>query len=309
MNKPWMNDIKIYAKEQQGYPFRLHFLADAPEVLYVRGRLPSDSIPSLAIVGARDCSHYGSNIASEYAAFFARAGIQIISGLARGIDAAAHRGALSQKGQTFGVLGCGVEQCYPASNRNLYDQMVKEGGVLSEFEEGERPLAWHFPRRNRVISGLADAVLVVEARVKSGSLITADLALEQGKPVFAIPGRVGDLLSEGCNQLIYQGAVPAWKPEVILQEMKWEPQNGSKAARESALSGQIPGLGLAREEELVYSCLGLNPKSVIQIQEETGLSIANLMVSLTHLVMAGAAKEVWKHQYIREGSRIPSVMK
>ncbi len=301
VNKQGINDIKIYAKGQEGYPLRLESLADAPETLYVRGNLPSDRHPSLAIVGARECSHYGSNIAYEYAAFFAQMGIQIISGLARGVDGAAHRGALAKKGKTYGILGCGVERCYPASHQKLYEQMIAQGGILSEFTVGEPPLAWHFPMRNRLISGLSDAVLVVEARQKSGSLITADLALEQGKQVFVIPGRVGDLLSEGCNQLIYQGAVPAWRPEIILQEMHWESQRDFQTPLKSSLAEQIRGLGLAREEELVYSCLDLNPKSVIQIQEDTGLSTASLLVSLTHLVMAGVVEEVWKHQYIRKG--------
>lgn len=291
--------MKLYRKGQKEYPERLRILEDMPDKLYVEGELPDDTIPSIAIVGARDCSYYGKNMAYEYARALSQAGVQIISGLARGVDAAAHAGALAGGGKTYGVLGCGVDVCYPASSRKLYETMKNRGGILSELEPGTPPMAYHFPRRNRIISGLADGVLVVEAKEKSGSLITADLALEQGKTVFALPGRVGDLLSEGCNRLIYQGAVPSWKPQIILEEMNWERKNGVKREEETENQEEKQGLGLAREDNLVYSCLDLNPKSVSQIQDETGLAPAALMGSLMHLALAGLIQEVWKNHYIR----------
>ena len=147
-------------------------------------------------------------MAYEYARILTQTGIQVISGLARGVDAAAHAGALAAGGKTYGVMGCGVDFCYPTSSRKLYHIMQQQGGILSEFAPGTPPLSYHFPLRNRIISGLSEAILVVEAKEKSGSLITADAALEQGRTVFALPGRAGDLLSEGCNRLIYQGAIP-----------------------------------------------------------------------------------------------------
>lgn len=290
----------IIEKTQPAYPERLRILEDMPDKLYVTGELPADHIPSLAIVGARNCSCYGKHMAYEYARVLAKAGVQIISGLARGIDAAAHGGALAAGKKTFGVLGCGVDICYPASSRRIYEKMKEQGGVLSELAEGTPPMAYHFPRRNRMISGLADGVLVIEAKEKSGSLITADLALEQGKAVFALPGRVGDLLSEGCNRLIYQGAVPAWKPEIILEEMNWSTKSGLQIASRERNMQEKEILGLATEDFLVYSCLDLNPKPVSRIQEETGLSASGLMSSLMRLVIGGQAKEVWKNHYIRE---------
>ncbi len=287
--------MEIYKKGREGYPRRLQELTGMPEEIYVEGRLPKDECPSIAIVGARNCSHYGANMAQEYAKFLANAGVQIVSGLARGIDTAAHEGALLAGADTFGVLGCGVDICYPASNRRLFEKMKAQGGVISEFPPGSPPLAYHFPQRNRVISGLADAVLIIEAKEKSGSLITADFALEQGKTVFALPGRVGDLLSTGCNRLIYQGAVPAWCPEMILEEMNWDQTVAKKTKNRS----EKEILGLAREDNLVYSCLNLNPKNITDLQDETGLSCQELMKSLVQLQIRGLAKEVWKNNYIR----------
>lgn len=287
--------MNIYKREKDGYPMRLQMLEGMPEELYVEGKLPDDERPSIAIVGARNCSHYGANMAQEYARFLGKAGVQIVSGLARGIDTAAHEGALSANALTFGVLGCGVDICYPSSNRRLFEKMKEQGGVLSEFPLGSPPLAYHFPQRNRVISGLSDAVLIIEAKEKSGSLITADFALEQGKTVFALPGRVGDLLSTGCNRLIYQGAIPAWSPEMILEEMNWNLKNTQKSKNEK----EKEILGLAREDNLVYSCLNFNPKSIADLQDETGLPCQELMKSLIQLQIRGLAKEIWKNNYIR----------
>ena len=287
--------MQIYKKRQEGYPKRLKPLAGMPEELYVEGTLPVDECPSIAIVGARNCSHYGANMAKEYARFLGNAGVQIVSGLARGIDTAAHEGALLAGAKTFGVLGCGVDICYPASNRKLFEKMKEQGGIVSEFPPGSPPMAYHFPQRNRVISGLSDAVLIIEAKEKSGSLITADFALEQGKTVFALPGRVGDLLSEGCNRLIYQGAIPAWCPEMILEEMNWVVKTSKKSENEK--ENEI--LGLAREDNLVYSCLNFNPKSITDLQDETGLSCQEIMKSLVQLQIRGLAKEIWKNNYIR----------
>ena len=196
-------NIKIYKKTEEGYPKTLLQLPDAPSRLYVLGELPDPMRPAIAIVGARNCSSYGKNMAYEYARILTQRGIQVISGLARGVDAAAHAGALAAGGKTYGVMGCGVDFCYPTSSRKLYHVMQQQGGILSEFAPGTPPLSYHFPLRNRIISGLSGAILVVEAKEKSGSLITADAALEQGRTVFALPGRAGDLLSEGCNRWVY----------------------------------------------------------------------------------------------------------
>ena len=292
-------NIKIYKKTEEGYPKTLLQLPDAPARIYVLGELPDPTRPAIAIVGARNCSSYGKNMAYEYARVLTKAGVQVISGLARGVDAAAHAGTLAAGGKTYGVMGCGVDFCYPTSSRNLYHTMQQQGGILSEFSPGTPPLAYHFPLRNRIISGLSQAVLVVEAKEKSGSLITADAALEQGRTVFALPGRAGDLLSEGCNRLIYQGAIPVWKPEIILEEMKWT-KNKGKIQENFTEEKKIV---LAREDDLVYSCLDLNPKAVSQLQDETGLSSGSLLKSLYYLTAKDLAREVWQNYYIRTEKR------
>ena len=288
-------NIKIYKKTEEGYPKTLLQLPDAPARIYVLGELPDPTRPAIAIVGARNCSSYGKNMAYEYARVLTKAGVQVISGLARGVDAAAHAGALAAGGKTYGVMGCGVDFCYPTSSRNLYHTIQQQGGILSEFSPGTPPLAYHFPLRNRIISGLSQAVLVVEAKEKSGSLITADAALEQGRTVFALPGRAGDLLSEGCNRLIYQGAIPAWKPEIILEEMKWT-KNKGKIQENFTEEKKIV---LAREHYLVYSCLDLRPKNLDHIIRKTGFSPGKTAGILGQLILMGLVKETGRQYYIR----------
>lgn len=206
-------EIRLGEKE---YPERLTQIQRPPELLYGCGRLPTADRKAVAIVGARGCSGYGRRMAEWFGSRLAAEGVTIISGMAEGIDGISQRAALAAGGDSTAVLGCGVDICYPAANRDLYRQLAGSGCLISEYAPGSRPEAWHFPQRNRIISGLADLVLVLEAREKSGSLITAEYALEQGKDVFALPGRVGDPLSAGCNRLIREGAGSALSPEDIL---------------------------------------------------------------------------------------------
>lgn len=209
--------IRFVTPLDSEYPQRLLEISDYPMGLFLYGALPSDEKPSVAVVGARGCSSYGEQIAGAFAKALAAEGVQIISGLAAGIDGAAHKGALKAGQPTFGILGCGLSQCYPPEHYRLFEKMKEQGGILSEFPMGEPPRPRNFPMRNKLISGLADAVLVVEAREKSGSLITAELGLNQGREIFAVPGRVTDLLSAGCNKLIQQGAHMAILPNDILE--------------------------------------------------------------------------------------------
>ncbi len=188
------------------YPSRLSSIPDAPPVLWIRGDIATLHTPQIAIVGSRNASASGNKIAFDFAKEFAVSGMTVTSGLAGGIDAAAHTGALaSDGGQTIGVLGTGVDVMYPARNKPLAEQMLTRGAIISEFPLGSKAEAWHFPQRNRIISGLSVGVLLVEAAENSGSLITARLALEQGRDVFAIPGSIHNPLSKGCHQLIKQG--------------------------------------------------------------------------------------------------------
>ena len=168
--------------------------------------MPDPNVPSVAVIGARQCTEYGRYIASKLGSALADEGIQVISGMARGIDSIAQSAAMEAGGKTFAVLGCGVDVCYPPECTSLFRQLMEKGGILSEYPPGTEPKASYFPRRNRIISGLSDAVVVVEARERSGTLITVDMALEQGREVYVVPGRITDPLSFGCNHLIRQGA-------------------------------------------------------------------------------------------------------
>lgn len=210
--------IQLVCFEDNDFPEKLRHIPNPPVALLVNGKLPNPSIPSVAIIGARNCSNYGKYEAAEFSRHLAGRGIQIISGMASGIDGIAGTAAIRSGGISFAVLGCGPDVCYPQSNRQLFDTLAETGGIISEYALGTSGLKWHFPIRNRIISGLSDAVLVIEAKEKSGTLITVDSALEQGKDVYALPGRVCDALSVGSNNLIRQGAGMLTTPEEFLEE-------------------------------------------------------------------------------------------
>ena len=289
-------EITFVSCEHPDYPMRLRMLSDKPGGLYIRGEIPRDNHPSVAIVGARASSAYGRSVALWFGRELARAGVQIISGMAAGIDGYGHQGALEGGGKTFGVLGGGVDICYPEFHRELYMRMEQEGGLLSENPPGVRPMRHLFPLRNRIISGLSDVVLIIEAKAKSGSLITADLALEQGRDVYAVPGRLDDPLSAGCNNLIYQGAGIATSPEQILEEMgingRLESLNGKKNKIHEKND-------LEKAENMVYSCLGLQPQNPEELCRETSLPLVEVLRILTGLELKGYTKEVYKNNYIR----------
>ncbi|MCX7661193.1 MAG: DNA-processing protein DprA [Candidatus Omnitrophica bacterium] len=216
IDKAETSGIKIITILDKEYPSLLKNIADPPSLLYVKGRIPQD-VFNIAIVGSRDASFYGLATAKNFSAGLARLGFWIISGMARGIDTYAHKGALEAEGRTLAVLGSGFNHIYPQENKSLMKEISEKGGVISEFPMDTPPYKANFPRRNRIISGLSLGVLVVEAKRKSGALITADLALEQGREVFCIPGKIDSASSFGTNSLIQQGAKLALKIEDILE--------------------------------------------------------------------------------------------
>ncbi|MCH5343535.1 MAG: DNA-processing protein DprA [Acetatifactor sp.] len=262
----------------ENYPGRLREIPDAPYGLFYRGKLPEEERLAVAVIGARDCSEYGRYVAAELGRELGKRGVSVISGMARGIDGISQLEALAAGGISFGVLGCGVDICYPKQNRQLYERLLRDGGVLSEYPPGMPPVAQNFPPRNRIVSGLADALVVVEARQKSGTLITVDMALEQGKEVYVVPGRVTDRLSDGCNKLLKQGAGVFLSPEEFLREME-EQFVGKMTLKE--VSGKRRGRGsrgkrstgkmrkplseLSPELKLVYGALDMYPQSLEQI--------------------------------------------
>ncbi|MDD3279421.1 MAG: DNA-processing protein DprA [Lachnospiraceae bacterium] len=281
-----MDDKVIYyRKEDAGYPKRLLKLERMPVGLYVRGQLPEEERPAVAIAGARMCSAYGRDQAFYFGKVLAEHGVQIISGLAYGVDSYAHEGALAGGGKTFAVLGCGVNICYPKENYSLFCRILEQGGgVISEFGKDAAPQSWHFPIRNRIISGLSEGILIIEAKRRSGSLITADYALEQGKLVFALPGRAQDELSYGCNHLIYQGAGIAYSPEVILEEL------GIRCRGKREIPAKI-NKSFTKEIQRVYESLEVLPKSIGILLEETDLEMPDLSRILLHLQVEGYAVE------------------
>ena len=276
------------------YPQKLNNYPKMPEILFAKGNLPDAKKPTAAIVGARACSPYGRIQAFRYAKILSSAGVQIISGMAYGIDAEAHKGALEGGTPTYAVLAGGVDICYPSGNRPLYDRILREnGGILSEQPPGMRARNYFFPARNRIISGLADLVLIVEAREKSGSLITAQWALDQGKIVYAVPGAVNEALSMGCHKLIYDGAGIAYSPEILLRELGLNCENKVKSPEKN-------DLGLASDLKLVYSCLDLRPKSTDFLIQKTGLPPEKIGSLLLELKLSGLVREIGRHYYIKE---------
>ena len=281
--------IPFFSKE---YPPGLAEIPDPPFALFVKGTCPGAK-KKAAIVGARGCSGYGEHYTREFAEVLAAAGVDIISGMAKGIDGTGQRAALNAGGKSYAVLGSGVDVCYPRDHIGLYMDIIEHGGgILSEFPPGTPPLAMNFPMRNRIISGLSDAVLVMEARVRSGSLITADMALEQGKDVYALPGPVNSVLSQGCHRLIKQGAGILITPEELMDEWNINPVEIGQKGNKSEKMLESP-------EFMVYSCLDLFPKGTNQLMKETGLSVTELMERLITLELNGYVKEVSRNYYIR----------
>jgi len=287
----FVKGIKFISVENQEYPRRLKDIVDYPYGLFVKGSLPPEEKKAVAIVGSRKCSYYGRKTSEKIAAELALRGVAVISGMAAGIDGYAQQKALETGGQSFGVLGSGVDVCYPRQHQALYQWLSKKGGIISEYPPGRAPLALHFPIRNRIISGLADQLLVVEAKVKSGTLITADLAIEQGKDIFAVPGRHEDSLSGGCNRLIQQGAGIFLSTDEFLEQLKITGGNVASTKKNN--------ISLETKEKVVYSCVDLFPKSLSEIVGSAKLPIQEVLAVLTVLVLKGYIEETMKNYYVK----------
>ncbi len=282
--------IRFFTNKDTEFPEGLKNIYDAPVCLYVRGDLPVREKKTIAIVGARNCSNYGKEIAFYFSKALSQAGIQVVSGLAMGIDGYAHKGALEGKEPTFGVMGCGIDICYPASHIELYMKMQNHGGIISEYGPGMPAKPGNFPMRNRIISGLSDGILVVEAKEKSGSLITADMALEQGKDVFAIPGRICDNLSKGSNNLIKMGAELVNEPEDILKYYNVLCKDNMKNMIEDKKY-------LEPDEKLIFNGLSIIPKHINQIVAETNIGLLEVIQILGILEKKNWIKQTTKNYY------------
>lgn len=303
------------------FPERLKRLPDCPYGLFYKGNLPSPEIVSVAVVGTRRCSNYGSRMASYIGCQLAQRHVQVISGMAGGVDGIAQRACLQEGGHSYAVLGCGTDICYPPENFKLYDNLAEHGGILSEFAPSTPPLSENFPIRNRLIAGLADAVVVVEAKKRSGSLITADLALDQGKEVYAVPGRFGDERSLGCNRLIEEGANVLTSVDQLLENIAASsgiilPGQIHTAAdvidaqkkridaeeKKLLLNKQIAADEMMSEpEKRIFRAVCSDSKSFDQLMEETCLSMTDLMKGLLSLQMKKYILEVSRNRYIKAG--------
>ena len=275
-------NVKIISINDANYPFLLKEIVDPPLILYVKGNFSSSSKHLISIVGSRKCTKYGQTVAQKFAASFAQAGITVVSGLALGIDSAAHKGAIDAKGKTFAVIGSGLNRIYPASNKHLAEKICSGyGAVISEFPFGTEPRPFNFPFRNRIISGLSYATIVVEAARKSGSLITARLAAEQGRDVFAVPGNITSKMSEGTNMLIKDGAIPITEPDDVLTYV---------SAFKDLLVRNKEDKDLSPDEERVISALENSTETLMGISEKTGISEQKLISLLTYMEVKGLIK-------------------
>lgn len=282
-------NIHVITYTDTHYPPLLKEIYDPPFLLYVKGEIEVLHTPCVAIVGTRRASFYGMKTATRLAQGLAEAGITVVSGLARGIDTAAHKGALQARGKTIAILGCGLDIVYPPENKKIYAEIMQQGAIISEFPLGTPPVARNFPVRNRIISGLSLGVIVVEAALKSGSLITARLALEQGREVFAVPGQIDTFHSKGTHSLIKQGAKLVETIADVLEELRLPGVETPIEKREDKLDPV---------SEQILSLLQA-PRQLDEIATILNQDVAELSTTLTMLEIQGLIKQLPGKQYVR----------
>ena len=282
--------IKILTWQDASYPDRLKEIDQPPPVLYVRGDYLPDDLFAVAIVGTRRVTPYGRQITEELSAFLAANGITVISGLARGVDAIAHQSTLKAGGRSIGVLGSGVDKIYPPEHRGLAEQMMERGAIISDYAPGTPPDASNFPPRNRIISGLSLAVVVIEAGETSGALITAEFAAEQGREVFAVPGSILAPQSKGTNKLIQQGALPLLSVNDLMQALDLTRVGEHKAARKIIPADET--------EARLMNVLGNEPLHVDEIRNQTELPIEKVSAALALMELKGMVRQVGGMNYV-----------
>lgn len=282
------SDISVFTLDDGDYPEYLRSIPDPPVALYVYGKIVK-SEACFAVVGSRKASSYGLGMAEKLSAGLAKAGLCVVSGMARGVDSKAHWGALSAGGRTIAVLGCGVDQVYPCENRELAKRIGRNGALVSEFVPGTAPLPVNFPLRNRIISGVSRGVLVVEAGERSGSLITAYYALDQGREVFAMPGNINSGASKGTNRLIKEGAKIVTDVGDILEELAMA--GGMDYSLFSGPGPQLPDL-LTADEKTIAAKLSDGPAHIDSIASECGLSVQTAGSILVMLELSGFVEQL-----------------
>ncbi|OQY27792.1 MAG: DNA protecting protein DprA [Candidatus Cloacimonetes bacterium 4572_55] len=280
--------IRIMTLWDAEYPDMLRAIYDPPSVLFIKGELKKEDDLSVGIVGTRRASRYGLKVASKISMELSERGLTVVSGLARGIDTAAHKAALDAGGRTIAVLGCGLDVVYPLENHKFYEDIPLHGAIISEYPMNTHPEPKNFPPRNRIISGLSQGVLVVEAPIRSGALLTANSALNQGREVFAVPGLITDKRSGGTHNLIKQGAKLVSSVDDILEELRQLPQ--SITQRKTMSKKNVPSLN--KNEAMIYEKLGIEPKHIDLLSEELGMPPSELLVSLLQMELKSAVTQL-----------------
>lgn len=291
--------FQVLSVLDQTYPGRLKMIPDPPPLLYVAGTLTDQDALAVAMVGARKATAAGRILTEELGHDLAAAGITVVSGLARGVDAAAHRGALSAHGRTIAVLGCGIDRTYPPEHDRLRKQIEEHGAVLSELPMGAPPHSHHFPRRNRIISGLCLGVIVTEAAMNSGSLITAKLAAEQGREVFAVPGHVKDETSRGTNGLLRDGAALIERAQDVLDVLMPQLEPELRVKLHVTARTQQTADHFGKDEALVYDALSYVPCTMDVVIEQTGLPTPAVMAALLSLELQQRVRQLPGQRYLR----------
>ena len=289
-------DIAFYSYRHPRYPRLLREISDPPVGIYVRGELPDDEIDTVAIIGARRCSRYGSRVAYEIAKDLGKTNVIVVSGMARGIDSKGHSGIIDGGGKTIAVLGCGVDVCYPPENKELMQKIIENGCIISEFPPGTQAQPQHFPRRNRIIAGLSKMVVVVEAGRKSGTFITADLALDYGRDVFVVPGNVTSELSKGTNELIKQGCPIITEGADILEAL------GITYKEEEKVKFKIKTAeNISAEEKEVYDLIETEtPISAESLCRMLHKDIQDIQYILSLLELSGYITKIPQAGYVRD---------
>ena len=281
--------VQVLTWKDENYPSRLSEFDNAPPVLYIRGEYRPEDEWAVAVVGTRRVTAYGRQVTESIARTLASRGVTVVSGLARGVDAIAHQAAIEAGGRTLAVLGCGVDRIYPPEHRQLAEQVIAHGALISDYALGTPPEAYNFPPRNRIISGLSLATVVVEAGAKSGALITANFAVEQGREVFAVPGNVMTPQSKGTNRLIQQGAHPLLDPEEILEVLELTLISEHREARVV--------LPADATEAQIFDILSHEPKHVDEIRAQADLPIEKVTAALAMMELKGMVRQVSGMRY------------
>lgn len=291
--------VEVRTVLDAAYPARLRAIPDPPPLLYLSGDRSIEDELTLAIVGSRRATAAGRLLTEELARELGEAGFTIVSGLARGVDAAAHRGALAGPGRTIAVLGCGLDRTYPPEHERLRREIEARGVVVSELPLGSSPQSHHFPRRNRIISGWSLGVLVTEAAIDSGSLITARLAAEQGREVFAVPGFVKAETSRGTHALIKEGAALVERSRDVIDILERQLDSASRACLRSASPQPSSPVRFEQQEQVVFDALSYEPKTVDDLVASTHLSVPSVMAALLSLELKHSIRQVSGQRYLK----------